>query len=188
MPQISQLSDVLATQIFWLAIVFGLIFFGIGRGLLPKIRSTVDARDLKVANDLEKAKAARESADQTEAEWRARMDQARAEAARLAQKSKNDGAIETEARLKEAFGEIDARVERARLRIRAAVETARAEMETAAVEVAREMVEKLTGLKVDKKDAAGAVAAELQLLASTSQMRQVPRSGREQKQAALGGR
>jgi F-type H+-transporting ATPase subunit b len=187
MPQISQLSDVLATQIFWLAIVFGLIFFGIGRGLLPKIRSTVDAREMKVAQDLEKANAARASADQTEAEWRARMDRVRIEAARLAQQAKSESAIETELLVKEAFGEIDARVELARLRIRTALKTARAEMEATAIEVAQEMVEKLTGLRVNKRDAALAVAAELKLIGENQGGHGSP-SGPKRKQVASGGR
>ena len=42
MPQITQLPFIFFSQLFWLAIVFGIIFFGIGRGMLPKIQSTVD--------------------------------------------------------------------------------------------------------------------------------------------------
>ena len=82
MPQITQLPLIIFSQLFWLAIVFGIIFFGIGRGMLPKIQSTVDAREKKIADDLERAQAARAEADETEAAWRARMDAARAEAAR----------------------------------------------------------------------------------------------------------
>ncbi len=160
MPQISQLADVLVSQLFWLAIVFGVIFFGIGRTLLPKISATVDARDTKIAEDLETAQAARAAAEQTEANWRARIDQARAEAARLADKSKQESARETEIRVKEALDEIDTRVERARLRIREAAAAARLEVEATAAEAAQQMVERLTGLKIAKEDAARAVAAE----------------------------
>ena len=46
MPQIAQLPDIFWSQLFWLAIVFGILFFVIGRGMLPKIQATVDARDL----------------------------------------------------------------------------------------------------------------------------------------------
>src|SRR4249919_3792299 len=110
MPQITQLSSIFASQLFWLAVFFGLIFFVIARGMAPKIRSTVVARDDKVADDLAKAQAARAAADETEVAWRARMDAARADAARLAQEAKQESARETEARVKAALGEIDARV------------------------------------------------------------------------------
>jgi len=52
MPQIAQIVDTYASQIFWLLIVFGLIYFGIGRSMLPKIESTVEARDARIASDL----------------------------------------------------------------------------------------------------------------------------------------
>ena len=161
MPQITQLSSIIFSQLFWLAIVFGIIFFGIGRGMLPKIQSTVDAREKKIGEDLERAQAARAEAEETEAAWRARMDQARAEAARLAQEAKQDSAKATEARVKKAVGKIGLKVDAASARVREAVEAARAEIESVAAEASREMVERLTGISVDKKEAGDAVKAEL---------------------------
>ena len=52
MPQISQILATYASQFFWLLIVFGLIYFVIGRGILPRVDATVDARDAKIAGDL----------------------------------------------------------------------------------------------------------------------------------------
>ena len=54
MPQISQFAEswYAASQIFWVLLTFGFVFFIIGRGMLPKIEATVDARDRKVADDL----------------------------------------------------------------------------------------------------------------------------------------
>ena len=74
MPQIEQLPTIFFSQLFWLALVFGFIFFVIGRGMLPKIQGTVELRDAKIAEDLERAQAARAEAEETEAAWRARMD------------------------------------------------------------------------------------------------------------------
>src|SRR5712675_2076671 len=106
MPQINQLPFVFASQLFWLAIVFGILFFAIGRGMLPKIQGAVDAREKKIAEDLSRAQAARAGADETEAAWRARMDAARADAARLAQEAKQRSAGETEAKVKAAADKI----------------------------------------------------------------------------------
>ena len=164
MPQITQLAEVFASQLFWLAVFFGLIFFGIGRGMLPRVRSAIDQRDSKVADDLEKAKLARTSAEETEARWRARMDEARVEASRIAQEAKGASARETEARVKDALGEIDSKVELARLRIRDAVAAARAELEAVAAEGAQQMVQQLTGIKVERQDAAKAVKSELEIM------------------------
>jgi F-type H+-transporting ATPase subunit b len=161
MPQITQLPYIFASQLFWLAVVFGLIFFVVGRGMLPKIQSTIDAREKKIGEDLSQAQAARAEADEKEAAWRARMDAARAEAVRLAQEAKQASAKDTEAKVKKATDKISLKVDSAEARIREAVQSARAEIEAVAAEASQEMVARLTGIKVDKHEAARAVKAEL---------------------------
>ena len=161
MPQLNQLPDIWWSQLFWLAIVFGLIFFVIGRGMLPKIQSTVDAREKKISDDLERAQAARSAADETEAAWRARMDAARAEAAKVAEEARQKSARETEAKVGKAAEKINLKVEAAEQKIRDAVSSARTEIEGVAAEITQDMIARLTGLKVDKKEAAEAVKAEM---------------------------
>ena len=161
MPQITQLPFIFLSQLFWLLLVFGVIFFGVGRGMLPKIQSTVDAREKKIAEDLERAQAARAKADETEAAWRARMDAARAEAAQLSQEARQASAKDTEAKVKKAADKISLKAEAAEAKIRDAVTAARAEIEAVAAEAAQDMVQRLIGVTIDKKDAATAVKAEL---------------------------
>jgi F-type H+-transporting ATPase subunit b len=161
MPQITQLSEIFFSQLFWLAVVFGVIYFVIGRGMVPKIRSTVDAREARIAADLERAQAARKEADETEATWRARMDAARAEAARVAQEAKNASARDTEAAVKAASDGINLKLEAAERKIRDSLAAARSEIETLAAEATREMVARLTGIAVAPDDAAKAVKEEL---------------------------
>lgn len=161
MPQLNQLPDIIWSQLFWLAVVFGIIFFGIGLGMLPKIQSTVDARGKKIADDLERAQAARSAAEETEAAWRTRMDSARAEAAKVAQDARQKSARDTEAKVRKAAEKINVKVEAAEKQIRDALNSARGEIETVAAEATREMVDRLTGIKVAKNEAAEAVKAEL---------------------------
>jgi F-type H+-transporting ATPase subunit b len=161
MPQLYQLPDVLLSQLFWLAIGLGFIFFVIARGMVPRIQATMDAREQKIASDLESAQQARVAADETEAAWRARMDTARAEAARIANEAKQASAKDTEAKVRKAADKIDLKVESAQAKIREAVNSARAEIEAVAAEATQDMVARLTGIKVDPKDAAQAVKAEL---------------------------
>jgi F-type H+-transporting ATPase subunit b len=161
MPQIEQLPFIFFSQLFWLAVVFGIIFFVIGRGMLPKVQSTVDEREKTIAQDLEQAQAARAAAEETEEAWRARMDAARAEAAKLAQEAKQAAARDTEAKVRKADDKINLKVDAAERKIREAVDSARAEIEAVAADAAQEMIQRLTGIKVDKKEAASAVRAEL---------------------------
>jgi F-type H+-transporting ATPase subunit b len=161
MPQINQLSEIFLSQLFWLAVVFGIIYFVIGRGMVPKVRGTVTDREAKIAADLKRAQDAREEADRTEADWRARMNEARAKAAEVEQKGRAASAREMEAKVAKSAGKITKRVEDAEASIRKAVESARAELESIAVDAAQDMVRRLAGIEVDKKQAADAVKANL---------------------------
>jgi F-type H+-transporting ATPase subunit b len=157
MPQINQLADAAYSQFFWLLLVLAILYFGIGRMMLPKIQSTVDSRDQRIAGDLAAAQAARAAAEQTEAAYRARMDESRAEALKVAQAAKVSSARATEERVKTAGEEIGTKVEAAEARIRAAAAAAMTEIEGVAADAAREMVERLAGVSVDGDEAARAV-------------------------------
>jgi F-type H+-transporting ATPase subunit b len=161
MPQLSQLSEVYLSQFLWLAIALGFIYFVIARGMVPKIQATVDAREQRIAGDLAAAQAARAAADQTEAQWRERMDAARADAARIAQEAKQASARDTEAKVKAAADKISRKAETSEAKIREAVLAARVEIEAVATQATREMVQRLTGIEVDSKEAAAAVKAQL---------------------------
>ena len=161
MPQLTQLPEIFWSQLFWLAVVFGIIFFAIGRGMVPKIQGTVDLRERRIAADLEAAQAARVAADETEAAWRTRMDAARAEAAKLSNEAKQASSRETEAKVSAAAEKLSLKVEASQQKIRDAVQSARAEIEGVAVELTQDLVTRLTGIKVDAKDAGHAVKAEM---------------------------
>src|SRR5689334_1150776 len=113
MPQLSQLSEVYLSQFFWLAVALGFIFFVIARGMVPKIQATVEAREQRIAGDLDAAQKARVAADEIEAAWRGRMDAARSDAARIAQEAKTESARETEANVKAAADKINVKVDAA---------------------------------------------------------------------------
>jgi F-type H+-transporting ATPase subunit b len=161
MPQINQLADVAYSQFFWLLLVLAIIYFGIGRAMLPKIQSTVDARDSRIAEDLAGAQRARAEADETEEAYRARMDESRAEALRVTQAAKQATAKEAEERIRKADARIGKKSDAAQAKLRAATDAALADIENVAAEAAGEMVAKLAGLSVSRERAAQAVKAAL---------------------------
>lgn len=161
MPQIAQISEIFASQLFWLVVTFGLIFVVVGLGMVPKIQGTVDARDARIAADLATAASARETADRLEAEHRAQLDKSRAEAARVAAEAKAAAAQATEARVKAADAAAGTRIEDAMRRIAEARVSAEAEVEAVAAEAAAAMVERVSGLTVDEASARAAVKQEL---------------------------
>lgn len=161
MPQISQISEIFASQLFWLIVSFGLIYFVIGRGMLPKIEATVDQRDRRISEDLAAAERARAEADQREEAYRAQVEANRAEALKVTQAAKEASARENETRVKAADAEIGQRVDTAEAEIRRAADAALSDIETVAAEAAQEMVAKLSGANVSREQAAAAVKAEL---------------------------
>jgi F-type H+-transporting ATPase subunit b len=161
MPQLNQLPDIFWSQLFWLLVVFGIIYFWIGRGMVPKIQSVVDDRDRKIADDLAAAQRAREQAEAAEEAYRERIDASRSEALKVAQEAKHRAALDTEKRLKTIDEKIGKRVAEAEEKIRAAADAARRELEPVAAEAATELVAKLTGQKIPAKDAGPAVKAVL---------------------------
>ncbi len=161
MPQIAQIGEIFASQLFWLAIFFGAIFAVIGLGMLPKIQSTVDARDAKIAADLQAAQGAREAADSLEENYRQGMDKSRAEAAALAAEAKANAARETEKSIATADAGINAKVDAATARIAEARLAALGEIHAVAADAAREMVAKVAGIDVDPATVRQAVEKEL---------------------------
>ena len=161
MPQIAQIGEIYASQFLWLAIFFGAIFVVIGLGMLPRIQSTVDARDAKIAADLEAARGARHAADSLEEGYRAEMDKSRAEAAHLAAEAKASAAKATEQSVATADQAIGVRLDAAMVRIGAARSAALAEIETVAAEATEQLVSRVSGLAIDPASARSAVAKEL---------------------------
>ncbi len=161
MPQIAQLADTYASQIFWVLIFFGIVFFVIGRGMVPKVMATVDARDQQIAKDLAAAEAARAAADAQEEAWRVKSDAQRAEVQAVVAQAKADAAKATEARLAEAGVAIDARIAQADARIGQARTSALGEIEAVASEAAGDIVTRLAGLSVDPAATRAAVKEAL---------------------------
>jgi F-type H+-transporting ATPase subunit b len=161
MPQIAQLSDTYASQIFWVLVFFGIIFFAIGRGMVPKVMATVAARDNQIASDLSAAEAARKAADEQEEAWRVAANAQRAEAQALIAKAKADAAKATEARLASAGATVDARLADAEQRIDGARASALGEIEIVASEAASDIVARLAGITVDPAAARAAVKEAL---------------------------
>lgn len=161
MPQIAQLAETFASQIFWMLLFFGFVFLVIGRGMVPKVMATISDRDQRISADLAAAEAARTQSDAQEEAWRVQAVQQRAEAQALIAAAKAQAAKATEAKLADAGSRIDATLESAEARIAAARLSALAEVEGVAVEAAQDIVNRLVGASVSSDQALAAVKGAL---------------------------
>ncbi|MDJ0644284.1 MAG: ATPase [Erythrobacter sp.] len=157
MPQIDQLDVFTTSQIFWALIFFGITFFLIGRGMVPKVMGTVELRDKQIADDLAAAQAARDAADAQEEAWRERENENRAAAQGVIAEAKAKGAARTEKALADAQVKLDAQLADAEAQIAAARTNAMAEVEGVAAEATQDIVSRLAGTKIDKRTASAAV-------------------------------
>ncbi|EIZ78455.1 hypothetical protein WSK_2899 [Novosphingobium sp. Rr 2-17] len=161
MPQIAQLGEFYSSQIFWLLVFFGITFFVVGRGMVPKVMDTVASRDKQIADDLKAAEQARAAADAEEEAWRARENANRAVAQGLIADARAKAAAETSARLSAAQGVIDARVVEAETRIAQARRSAAAEIEDVAADATRDILSRVAGLSLDEAAVRAAVKENL---------------------------
>ena len=161
MPQIAQLAETYASQIFWMLLFFGFVFFVVGRGMVPRVMATVEARGSQIAADLSAAEAARKAADEQEEAWRVAANEQRAQAQAIIAKAKGEAAKNTETRLAKANVAIDARLAEAEGKISAARNAALAELEGVATDAASAIAARIAGLSVDAKVAGAAVKEAL---------------------------
>lgn len=158
MPQISQLAATYVSQIFWLLVTFGLVFFVVGRGMLPRVQKTIDDRDGRIAGDIAAAKAARDAADGTEAEWQARDQANRERAQAVVAEARASAARASEAKLSAASAEQAAQVAEREAGIRAQAAQVISEIEAVAAEAAQAIVARVSGAEVSVDEARAAVA------------------------------
>ena len=157
MPQIAQLPEIWSSQLFWLLVIFGLVYFVIGRGMVPKVMDTVGLRDKQIADDLAAAQAARDAADEAEEAWRKRENANREAAQALVAEAKGKAQASTEGKLAEVQARIDTQLADAEARIEASRAQAAAEIESVAAEAAQDITARLANINVTETEARSAV-------------------------------
>ena len=157
MPQISQIAATYASQIFWLLITFGILYFGIGKGMVPKIVSNVDSREGRIVGDQAAAVAARAQADTVQANWQAEMDAARVAAQAETAAAAKRAATAFEQQVHAADAELAERLGHHDLAVANAKAEALSYLQGVAAEAAQQLAAKVGGLQVSLDAATDAV-------------------------------
>ncbi|MGB3738598.1 MAG: ATPase [Pontixanthobacter sp.] len=161
MPQIEQIMDTYSSQIFWLLVTFGFVFFVVGRGMVPRVMDTIAQRDDQIAADLAAADAARRSADEEEEAWRKRENENRANAQAVIVTAKEQAANDNADKMAAVQERLDVRLAAAEADIVAARRAALTEIEAVASDAAQDIVRQLAGVQVTGADADIAVKKAL---------------------------
>lgn len=161
MPQLSQVGAIYASQLFWLAIVFALIYFGIGKAMVPRIERTIDDRNGRVAGDLAAAEAARAAVTAQDTAYHTGLDAARSQAAHTTAEAKMAATLAAEQRLKASDATTETRMAEAMARVDTAKHQAVDQIEQATVETVEQIVARVSGVTVDRGLVEQRVRAEL---------------------------
>jgi F-type H+-transporting ATPase subunit b len=161
MPQLD--ASTFPSQIFWLVVAFATLFYLMRRKALPRVAEILEARQERIAADLDRAARLREEAEAAQRRQQEVVAGAQARAREQLKAVQDRVAAEIAARQAEEDARVNARVAEAEARIGAERERALAEVRAVAAEVAQAAVERLAGLKVSEqeaRDALGRVTAE----------------------------
>lgn len=149
------------SQLIWLAITFGALFYLMSRVVLPRVAAILENRSTRISNDLAAANTMKEDTDAAIAAYEQALAEARQNAHTIAQTARDETKAEidadrarTEARLQEKLDEAEARIAEVK-------SAALAGVDAIARDATGAMVEALIGGKAPESEVAAAVEAAL---------------------------
>ena len=145
------------SQLLWLAITFGALYYFMSRRFLPKVAAVIEARRARIAKDLDEATAMQQQADAAAAAHEKALADARAKAQALAQATRDQLAAEADGKRKALEDQLAGKLAAAEAQIAATRTQAMANVSTIATDAASAIVERLIGRSAD----AGVVASAI---------------------------
>jgi F-type H+-transporting ATPase subunit b len=149
------------SQLFWLVICFGALYFLMSRVALPRIGSILAERDNRIAGDLATAGRMKQETDAAIAAYEQALAEARKNAHSIGQTARNDAKAEIEAHRARVEAELQQRLAAAEASIAGVKSRALGEVDAIATDAAEAMVEVLLGTRASVAEVALAVRAAM---------------------------
>lgn len=138
-------SETFLSQLVWLAITFGLLYWLLSKFVLPQIGAILDERRARIARDLDEAQRLKAEAEAAGAAYEKALAEARANAQALAAEQHAKASAESEAARKVLEAELNARLQAAEAEITASKAKAMENVRSIAVDAVPAIVSRLTG-------------------------------------------
>ena len=145
------------SHLFWIAISFGLLYFFVNRLVVPQVGGILEDRRDRIASDLGEASRLSRETDEVIAVYEQELAEARQKAYAIAQERREEIKAEQARQQAETEEALQRRIDEAENQIRERRDRALADVDAIATEVARSIVEKLSGLTVSEAEIAEAV-------------------------------
>jgi len=147
------------SQILWLAVTFGALYYYMSKKFLPQVGAVIEARHVRIAKDLDEATKLQQQADEAAAAHEKALADARAEAQAHAQKTRDQLSAESDVKRKAIEADLAAKLAAAEAQIAATRAQAMTNVAAIAQDTTGAIVERLLGRAVDSRAIADAVAA-----------------------------
>lgn len=154
-------SSTFASQLFWLALTFGVFYWLLSTRILPRITKILDARSDRIARDLEEAQRLKGETDAALAAYEQSLSEARRKAQGIATETRAALTASTDAQRAAAEQSLAAKMAEAEGRIADIKAKAMAEVGGIATEAAADVIAALTRLEPSRDEVAAAVDAAL---------------------------
>ncbi|MFZ5617509.1 MAG: ATP F0F1 synthase subunit B [Pseudomonadota bacterium] len=141
LPQLD--ASTWSSQLFWLALTFGALYWLMSTYFLPRIGAALEERRDRIADDLDRASESRRLAEEAEAAFNRSLNEARAKAQAIAAETREEVGVEVAAMQKEAEAALSVRADAAEARIADMKASASANVREAAAATTRAIVEAL---------------------------------------------
>ncbi|WP_425432938.1 F0F1 ATP synthase subunit B [Hartmannibacter diazotrophicus] len=148
-----------ASQVLWLAISFGLLYYLLSKVALPRIGGILEDRHDRIAWDLSEAERLKQESDDAVAAYEAALAEARDKAHTIARETHDKLSAEMAAKRASVEGELATKLGEAEERIASIKSQAMSEVGAIANETAAAIVTQLAGTEVSSDEISGAVSA-----------------------------
>lgn len=138
-------ASTFGTQLFWLVLCFGLLYWLMSRIGLPRVAGIIEDRAARIAKDLDDASAAKTRARDAGAAYEKQLAEARAKSQAIAQAARDRAAKAADERRKVLEADLAAKLTAAEATITATKNAALGNVGAIAEEATAAIVEQLTG-------------------------------------------
>lgn len=154
-------TETFASQLLWLAIFFGLLYWLVSKVFAPRLTEVIEGRASRIAKDLDDAAAARTKAEEAGVAYEKALTEAKAKAQAIAQAKRDEVNAAAETRRKALESDLAAKLAAAEAQIADTKTRAMANVEGIAAEAASAIVQRLGGVAPAKGDLDAALKAAI---------------------------
>jgi F-type H+-transporting ATPase subunit b len=153
--------ETFGSQLFWLVITFGLLYYLMAKVALPRIGTILEDRNDRIADDLAEAEKLKRETDEAIATYEQALGEARQNAYGIAHAARDKAKAKIDADRDRIEADLGEQIKAAEAEIATASAGALADLETIARDAAEALVDELVGGGAGKAEIADAVDAAM---------------------------